>query len=682
MTIYTTPPPAGPTARNPSGRLLRRLNIGRKLTLGFGILVLLTLIMIGLSFLGSERATGEIDRANLRAPVALSATRAQASLLRMVGDVRGYLALGDKQFRDDYIQSQQIFERNLQELRDKARTIEPSIEGLDALQSQYDAWKQVPPTLFSLHDDQLRREPALGMLIKDGSPPIVKVSQNIKRLIDRRATGPQTAEEIALIKDLAAFQSSFQAMIAGLRGYVTTQRTAFYTEYIMNSIINDETWQRLAGARDRLPASQQTLLDEIGAGRKQLLPLADQIIGTAAGPHVREDLFQFREQTVLPADEMIAQLSVIATQQQDLLAADLARGNAELRWARQQTLIGGAVIALIALALAIIFRENIAGPVRRLTQVAEQIYAGDLTVQAQVESRDEIGRLATTFNRMTGQLRQSLVQVRHEKKRADDLLDVVIPIGVALSSEKNFNRLLENVVLEAKAFCNANAGILYLRTDDDSLRYVIVRDDKHQQALGGTTGNPMPFAPLPLYDRESGTPNHRNIAVHAALSGESVNIANADDAAEFDFEVAKDVDADTGSPSLLAIPLKNAAGQAIGVLQLLDALDSQSGRIVPFDANLQQMIESLSSLAVAALEAYIREQSLRQEIQQLRIEIDEAKRQQQVSAIVETDFFQNLRAKAQAMRNRSRGGETPLSIEQPSAESDAEKVDVPPIEVE
>jgi GAF domain-containing protein len=304
-------------------------------------------------------------------------------------------------------------------------------------------------------------------------------------------------------------------------------------------------------------------------------------------------------------------------------------------------------------------------------------------VQAQVESRDEIGRLATTFNRMTGQLRQSLVQVRHEKKRADDLLDVVIPIGVALSSEKNFNRLLENVVLEAKAFCNANAGVLYLRTDDDSLRYVIVRDDKRQQTLGGTTGNPVPFAPLPLYDPASGAPNNRNIAVHAALSGETVNIANAYEAAEFDFEGPRDLDADTGYPSLLTIPLKNAAGQAIGVLQLLDALDSQSGRIVPFDANLQRMIESLSSLAVAALEAYIREQSLRQEIQQLRIEIDEVKRQQQVSAIVETDFFQNLRVKAQAMRNRNRGAEpVPPAEERAPAEHDAEEENVPPLQVE
>ena len=52
-------------------------------------------------------------------------------------------------------------------------------------------------------------------------------------------------------------------------------------------------------------------------------------------------------------------------------------------------------------------------------------------------------------------------------------------------------------------------------------------------------------------------------------------------------------------------------------------------------------------------EAYIRERNLRQQIQQLRIEIDEVKRQQQVSEIIETDFFQDLQDKAKRIRRRS-----------------------------
>lgn len=53
-----------------------------------------------------------------------------------------------------------------------------------------------------------------------------------------------------------------------------------------------------------------------------------------------------------------------------------------------------------------------------------------------------------------------------------------------------------------------------------------------------------------------------------------------------------------------------------------------------------------------AKEVILREERLRQEVQQLRIEIDEVKRQKQVSEIVESDFFQDLKAKAHAMRRR------------------------------
>ncbi len=49
-----------------------------------------------------------------------------------------------------------------------------------------------------------------------------------------------------------------------------------------------------------------------------------------------------------------------------------------------------------------------------------------------------------------------------------------------------------------------------------------------------------------------------------------------------------------------------------------------------------------------------REHTLRREVQQLRIEIDESKRSQQVEEIVETDFFRELQAKAQQMRERGR----------------------------
>ena len=54
---------------------------------------------------------------------------------------------------------------------------------------------------------------------------------------------------------------------------------------------------------------------------------------------------------------------------------------------------------------------------------------------------------------------------------------------------------------------------------------------------------------------------------------------------------------------------------------------------------------------------YKREQYLRQQVQELKIEIDQSRRQKQVGEIVESEFFQELRVKAQKMRQQQIDGE-------------------------
>ncbi|HSQ39108.1 MAG TPA: GAF domain-containing protein, partial [Anaerolineales bacterium] len=129
---------------------------------------------------------------------------------------------------------------------------------------------------------------------------------------------------------------------------------------------------------------------------------------------------------------------------------------------------------------------------------------------------------------------------------------------------------------------------------------------------------------------------------------------------EFDFSGTRAFDRTNGyqSTSFLTIPLKNGEGNVLGVLQLINALNSKR-EILPFDKNLQQLMESFSSLATAALEGYILEQSLRTEIQQLRIEIDAVKRTKQVDEITNTDYFKNLQERAKTLRGNTGPIETP-----------------------
>jgi phosphoserine phosphatase RsbU/P len=176
--------------------------------------------------------------------------------------------------------------------------------------------------------------------------------------------------------------------------------------------------------------------------------------------------------------------------------------------------------------------------------------------------------------------------------------DVILPLGISLSDEKDTDLLLERILLAAKTFCHADAATLYVRTGDERLRFAIVVTDSLGTALGGTTGRPVPFAPLPLYD-EAGAPNDCNIASQAALLGRSINIPNIYETDEFDFSKTREFDRRNNyrSISTLTVPMKDHDDRVIAVMQLLNATIPETGEIVPFDSMQQLVVEALASQA-------------------------------------------------------------------------------------
>jgi HD-GYP domain-containing protein (c-di-GMP phosphodiesterase class II) len=184
-------------------------------------------------------------------------------------------------------------------------------------------------------------------------------------------------------------------------------------------------------------------------------------------------------------------------------------------------------------------------------------------------------------------------------------LDKLNAIGAALSSERNIDRLLENILLAAKAITHADGGTLYRVSEDlKSLRFEIVRTDSLNIAYGGTTGEPISakFPNLPLY-RDDGEPNNSMIAAYSAIHAESVNIADAYTEEGFDFSGTRKFDQMTGyhSQSFLSVPMKNHESEIIGVLQLINAIDPETGAVQVFSTADQRLAESLASQAAVAL---------------------------------------------------------------------------------
>ena len=190
----------------------------------------------------------------------------------------------------------------------------------------------------------------------------------------------------------------------------------------------------------------------------------------------------------------------------------------------------------------------------------------------------------------------------------DDLfrrLDELNDIGASLSSEHDLKLLLEKIVLAAKRITRADGGTLYLLADDRrALHFEIVRTDSLNIAFGGSSAQSASglFPDLPLY-RADGSPNDCMVAAYAAITGNTVSIADAYAAQGFDFSGTRQFDARTGyrSRSFLTVPMKNHEGEVIGVLQLINAIDTPGGQVVPFSPADQRLAESLASQAAVAL---------------------------------------------------------------------------------
>lgn len=146
-------------------------------------------------------------------------------------------------------------------------------------------------------------------------------------------------------------------------------------------------------------------------------------------------------------------------------------------------------------------------------------------------------------------------------------------VGIALSAEKDNDRLMERILQSAKDVARADRGTLYWRTDDNALNFEIMLTDSLNIHMGGTSGEAITLPPVSMYN-DSGEPNNKNIAAGAAVSGETVNVPDAYDSEEFDFSGTREFDRKTGyrSSSFLTVPMRNHEDEVMGIADIFEAL--------------------------------------------------------------------------------------------------------------
>ena len=171
-------------------------------------------------------------------------------------------------------------------------------------------------------------------------------------------------------------------------------------------------------------------------------------------------------------------------------------------------------------------------------------------------------------------------------------LNEVVKTGIELTTEKDKNRLWENMLRKAMSISSCDAGTLYLY-QDGALVFRIMKT-LSQGVSRGENGEAVDLPPVALREE--------NVCAFSAIHRELVNIPDVYCSERFDFSGPKRYDSITGyrTGSMLVIPLEGAESELIGVMQLMNKLDA-AGKCIPFTQDDEYLLLSLGSMAAVSV---------------------------------------------------------------------------------
>ena len=174
-------------------------------------------------------------------------------------------------------------------------------------------------------------------------------------------------------------------------------------------------------------------------------------------------------------------------------------------------------------------------------------------------------------------------------------LQQAIDFGQEIESIQDLETLLGRILFACRRLTNADAGTVYMK-HEGSLIFSQSQNDTLQRRQPAGIGLMYKTFTVPI--------NRRSIAGYVAATGETLNIPDAyllNDNSSYSFDRSFDEKVRYRTQSILAIALKNTAGDMVGVIQLINARDTE-GNVIPFVTSDIPIVRILADNAAMAIE--------------------------------------------------------------------------------
>jgi len=404
-------------------KILANYRIGTKIRAGFAAIGLVLVVSISLTLIQVSRTADVTTRViELRAPTAQASLNLLNGINHSLAALRGWIILGKDNFKKERTAAWD-------------ETIKPSISSL----TQYSAnWtnptnigrlKEIEADfkLFEKYQKEIEdiaqsidNRPALKILLKEAAPQAIILVNEITNIINIEKTLKATTKRKELLGIMADIRGTTARALANIRAYLLSGNSEFKVKFETMWAKNIVRFKDLNKNIEHLTDEQKSAFATFSNARKTFSPLpakmfqirssdswnlANQWLGTKAAP------IAFKIKTNLAA---------MVSDQKKLMLNDSV--TAEEMTSALSTLLIILLIVGIVLAsiIAVFISKAITQPLVETVEVLKKVSSGDLTVEIQSTSKDEIGELLDATSNMVVELSSIISSVNESASNVAD----------------------------------------------------------------------------------------------------------------------------------------------------------------------------------------------------------------------------------------------------------------------
>lgn len=396
-----------------------RLTVKNKLYLGFGSIIMIT-VLLGINNYIQDKQITEVQTrlSELRAPTVIAGLNITDGIHLSLAGLRGYMILGKnpekaKIFQDERQQGWATIDDAMKQFDIFAQnwTDPVNVQHLKNMKGELYEFRQAQQEIENIaHKDT--NIPSLNLLLTEAAPKAAKMISALTAMIDNEDGLASTRERKNLLKLLADSRGSFAIGLANIRAFLLTGNTKFQTVYLEKWQINQTRYNEISQIKHLLSSKQHSAWKNYQKNRSEFSPLPDEMFKLRNSPDWNKANFWLGTKAAPKAKAILSILAQMRASQDRLAKKDQALYDEKSNLMIQMMFIGTLVIIVLGSIVAYILANSITQPLSNIVKRAKEISQGNLRNEPLLLSgNDELTELTSSINQMSKKLRDIIGHV-------------------------------------------------------------------------------------------------------------------------------------------------------------------------------------------------------------------------------------------------------------------------------